>query len=273
MKINKLILAIFIATATLFVACEEFVDTEVVSPAVSDGNAAVRFADDNITAYELEPTVADIKLTVIRTGSSSAIEVPIVVIENTENSFDVPASLSFPAGKDTVVLTLPINKTNAPLGDEITIAIQFGVAFSNPYMAEYNSFYGKVTILNWQPFATGSYYAAFFPATLERVLHRAQGTNKYRFFNLFAEGYHLDFVWAGAKALTFSYAKDANGYHIFHTGYVHPTYGPVRAHIDGAVAYTFYDAASDSFTMDAQWRVDAGSFGWKTDVFTITTRH
>lgn len=272
MKINKFIIAIFIASAAMFVACEDFVDTEVISPIVSEGNPAVRFFNGNITEYELEPTVDDIKLTVIRTGSGSAIEVPINIIENTDNSFDVPAKFSFAAGQDTAVLSLPINKENAPLGVEITIAIQFGEEFSNPYMIEHNSFYGKVTILNWQPYATGSYYSEFFDVAWEQVLHRAQGTDKYRFFDLYSTGVHLNFEWTGDNSLEFKYPKDANGYYIFVTGYVHATYGPVNAHIDSDPAYTFYDEDNDYFQIEAQWRVEAGSFGWLDDIYQISER-
>lgn len=273
MKINKLILAIFIAASTVFVACEKYEDTVTPGPAVAEGNPAIRFAGENITEYELEPSVTSIELTVIRNGSESAIEVPITVIENTANSFDVPATLSFPAGEDTVTLVLPIITANAPLGDLIKIAIEFGDEFSNPYKIEYSQFYGEVTILNWQPFATGTYYSQIFDSSWEQVLYRAQGTNKYRFFDLYATGYHFTFVWTGGVAITPVGAKDASGYYIFMPGVPHPTYGEITVHVDSDKAYTFYDAETDAFQFEGKWTVSAGSLGWKDDTYTITERY
>lgn len=272
MKINKLLLALFIVVATMFVACEEYVDTEVQSPTVSQDNPGVRFAALNKTQYELELTVNAIELMVIRNGSESAIEVPIKVLENTANSFDVPASVSFPAGQDTVMLALPINHDNAPLGEPIIITITF--EDSNPYLVEYSTFYGQVAILDWQPYAIGTYTSQFFEEGWEQVLFRALNTDKYRFFDLYFPGFHFNFTWVeGEQSLIPIGDLDADGYYIFMPGYVHPSYGDVTVRIDANKTYTFYDAENELFQFEGKWTVDAGSFGWFDEIYTISEKY
>jgi hypothetical protein len=274
MKINKLLIIISLVVTAFIVSCEDYEDKVVPSPTVSEDSPAVRFAADNITEYELEPSITDIKVTVIRNGSESAIEVPIIVIENTKNSFDVPATLSFPAGQDTVILSLPINSDNAPLGEEIILGVKFGEEYSNPYLSQYNSFYGKITILNWQLYATGTYTSAIYGnATWEQELYKAQGTEKYRFFDLYAEGYNFNFSWDGGEAITPEGELDADGYYIFMPGISHPTYGEMTVHVDSDPAYTFYDEEGAYFQIEGKWTVAAGSLGWKDDYFEITTLH
>lgn len=273
MKISRFLIIFFVAATTMLVSCEEFEDTVEPSPTVSDDNPAVRFAAENSAVFEIPSTVTAIDLTVIRSGKGSAIEVPVTVIENTENAFDVPATLSFPAGEDTVTFTLPITD-NAPVGVDLSIAVKFGDEFVNPYKSEYGEYYGTVTILNWQPFANGTYQSAIFDgASWEQVLHKAENTNRYRFFDLYAVGTHFNFKWDGGEAIIPEYGTDADGYYIYMPGVIHPTYGEMTVLVDGSTTYTFYDAEGDFFQIEGNWTVAAGSFGWLDDYYFITERY
>jgi len=272
MKISRFLIIFFVAVTTMLVSCEEYEDTVEPSPTVSDDNPAVRFADDNSTFFEIPSTVTAIDLTVIRSGSGSAIEVPVTVIENTENAFDVPATLSFPAGEDTVTFSLPISD-NAPVGVDLAISVKFGDEFANPYKTEYAEYYGTVSILNWQPYAKGTYASAFFGASWEQELYNAENTDKYRFFDLYAVGTHFNFLWDGGEAITPEYDTNADGYYIFKPGYIHPSYGEVTVLVDGNTNYTFYDEAGDYFQIEGNWTVSAGSFGWLDDFYYITERY
>lgn len=272
MKINRYLIIFFVALTTMFVSCEEYEDSVEPSPTVADSNPAVRFLDENETYFEIPSSVTSIELTVIRSGGKTAIEVPVNVIENTESAFDVPSTLSFPAGKDTVTLSLPI-KDGAPLGAEISISLSFGEDFVNPYKAEYGAYHGKVTILNWKPYANGTYQSAFFGDSWEQVLFHAENTNRYRFFDLYTKGIHFNFLWDEGKAIIPQYSTDADGAYLFTSGYVHPTYGMVTFHVDGSTDNTFYDSETGNLQIHGEWTVEAGSFGPTNEVYHITEKY
>lgn len=271
MKISRLYITIIIATL-FFVACDEYEDTVVPSPTVAADNPAARFVSTNATSYELDPA-ADLSfsLTVVRDNGSNAIEVPVNVITNTENGFVIPSSVSFAAGEDTTTLTIEMSES-APTGQALDFAIAFGEDYVNPYKSEYGSFYGEVSILVWVKYAVGTFESAFFEQSWTQELYNAEGTNKYRFYDLYVPGYNFDFTWDGDEELVPSYDTDGDGYYIFATGYNHPSYGPVTMHIDNNTDWTYYNEESDLFVINASWRVSAGAFGWLDDFYTITER-
>lgn len=273
MKINRLLIIISFAFATLLVSCEDYEDTVVPSPTVSEDNPAVRFAAENITNYEFEPSVTEFNLKVIRSNSTSAIEVPVTVTDNTDESFVIPSSISFAAGEDTVMVTIAINHANATPGKDLMIGIKVDEDYINTYKAEYGEYYAHISILNWQKYATGTYYSAFFDQSFTQDLYRAQDTDKYRFFDLYAVGYNFTFTWDGGKSITPDGELDEDGYYIYVTGFEHPSYGMVTVHIDSSPNWTYYTEETNTFIFDGDWTVAAGSFGWLDDIYTITTTY
>lgn len=152
MKINKLYTVFFIlAAALLVVACSEYEDTVVPSPTVSADNPAVRFYSENPTQFELDPNDLSFSLTVVRDNGTAAIEVPVNVVADTASIFNVPGTLSFPAGVDTVSLTITVN-TSAPQGEDLGLEIAFDDQYTNPYKAEYPSFKTAIFIKPPCPF-------------------------------------------------------------------------------------------------------------------------
>ncbi|MGQ7868044.1 hypothetical protein [Sunxiuqinia sp. sy24] len=140
MKINKLYFAFLVLLTATMVACSEYEDTVEPSPVVAAGNPAVRFYSDNSTLFEFESTDEfSFNLTVVRDNKETAIEVPISEIADTANIFNVPETLAFPAGVDTVSLTITLDD-NTPLGKTCGLEIQFDEQFTNPYKVEYPYF-------------------------------------------------------------------------------------------------------------------------------------
>lgn len=269
MRINKYIKISLFVIALSLLGCSDYVDTEIESPIVD--NAGVSFANENATSYELQPGEnAFITLKVKRSQGGSAIDVPIQVVTNTDDAFIVPASVSFAAGETSKDLVVRMSPT-APAGTPLKLQIAFDENYVNPYLASYGDYSGEVLLLNWIKYSVGTYTAAFFGSSWEQELFQAEGTNRFRFFDLYAEGYHYTFLWEkGETAIEFLETPNADGYIVQESGYVHASYGMVSTFTDPSPNYTKYDSATNTFIFDRQWNVSAGSFGWQTDTYKIT---
>jgi len=274
MKIYRLLTALSFIVALTMVSCSEYVDTESLSPTVSGDNPAVRFIEGNQTSFELEPgDNASFTLTVKRSNSSAALDAPLHVDVNTENSFIVPDKVTFAAGENTANLVIAMSPS-APTGVPLNLELSFEADYVNPYLVEYGSYKGEVSLLKWVKYSTGIYTAGFFKDSWEQDLYRAEGTNKYRFYDLFVQGYNYEFLWVQGKvAVTPAGTPNSSGYLVQESGYVHSSYGMVSTATDPDPAYTNYNAANEVFSFDRQWRVAAGSFGWFTDTYKITQKY
>jgi len=272
MRINKLLIAVSILIAATMVACEKYEDTVEPSPVVPADNPAVRFAQENQTSFELDPNDdPKISLTVMRNNESAALEVPVTVVTNTENSFNVPATISFAAGEKTADLVIAMN-SGSPTGIPLALELSFDDEYVNPYLTEYSTYKGEAALLKWVKYSVGVYTSGFFEQSWEQELYNAEGTDKYRFYDLFASGVNYEFEWDGGAALSPGGTPNASGYLVQESGYVHPTYGMVSSATDPDPSYSFFDADSNTFSFDRQWTVAAGSFGWLTDYYEITEK-
>lgn len=271
MKINRLLVALTFIASLAMAGCSDFVDTEMDSPVVPSNSPAVRFLADNQTSYELEPGEnAKFTLTVKRNNEGSALQVPITVVTNTENGFVVPDNVSFAAGQATADILVTMSPT-APTGTPLTLELAFADEFVNPYLTEYAAYKGEASLLNWVKFSTGIYTSGFFEASWEQDLYMAEGTNKFRFYDLFVEGVDYNFEWeVGELAIAPAGTANSSGYMVQESGYVHPTHGMVSSATDPDPAYTYYNSTTKTFSFDRQWTVAAGSFGWFTDTYEIT---
>lgn len=269
MKYNKVKIffsAILFASFILLGACSDYVDTEIASPMVSGDNPSVYFVKENATRYELEPGEnAEFTLTVERANGSSALDVPIKVITNPDASFIVPDKVSFASGAkiaNFVVKMSPTAKTGSPLGLELA----FDESNVNPYLVEYGSYIAQVTLLKWVKYSIGTFTSEFFEDSWEQELFKAEGTNKFRFKNLYAEGYDYDFEWEVDKAkIAFAANKS-----IQESGYVHSSYGMVSTNTDAAKSA--YDGNNSTFSFYIKWTVSAGSFGEFVDTYKVTQK-
>ena len=160
MKLNKIIIASI--TAALFMAsCDNWKDTETLSPAVDAGCPAVRFAATNPTSFEIPPSNdMSLTLTIIRDSSAmaSALEVPVTIIR--DSAFTIPKSVSFPAGSAKTTLPIKINSSATP-GSTLTFAIKFDDPNNNPYKKEYATYYGTVLISPWVNMGKAQFYDDF----------------------------------------------------------------------------------------------------------------
>ena len=272
MKISRLLIIISVAVTTLLVSCEDYEDTVVPSPTVSADMLAVTFAADNPTEYEFDPMDTGFSLTVMRSTSSGALEVPISIVTNTDDSFTIPSSVSFAAGDSSAILAIAIDYANATLGVDLEIGIKVGDAYNNPYKVQYGEYYATVAILDWQKYSVGEYYSALYDDTWTQDLYKLVGEDTYRFFNLYADGYDLSFSWDGGNAITFPVDE---GYYVWESGVSDASVGSFAVSWDSSPSYTFYNKATDEFQFEGYWEgSDADTYdGWKDDYFTVTQRY
>ena len=93
--INNFFLLVLAGGLLTFSACSDDIEREP-SPIVPEGCQGAAFSTINEYDYELEPEAAmEITLVVTREKSEGAATVGVEVLNNTENIFEVPATVSF----------------------------------------------------------------------------------------------------------------------------------------------------------------------------------
>lgn len=140
MKMNK-ILAGLVAVASIF-ATSSCSEDDSYTPAEPETGVKpyVYFSEKNETTLSLEPTApAELTFTVCRQDTKDAIEMPLIVTENTSNVFNVPSSVSFAAGEESVDVTVTF--PDAPIGTPCSLT----VGFSSEYTGIYYSGIGQQT--------------------------------------------------------------------------------------------------------------------------------
>ena len=160
--INKYILGAMAGCLFAFTSCSDDIVREP-SPAVDPNCQGAYFvandqfdSDENSYSYELEPEAAqEITLTVGRSNTTDAATVGIEVLTNTENMFEVPASVSFDAGQAETSLTIPF--PNAEIGVSYNLALKLAEGDYNPYADASTHIICNVIRIKWNPFDTAIY--------------------------------------------------------------------------------------------------------------------
>lgn len=273
MKIVNKIVLISVGFFLFLASCTEDFPEREPSPLPDPNTAAVYFPGSNQTSYELEVEQTSIAVTIARENTSGAVTVPITVLRNDNDVFVIPESVTFESGlaETTFNVTFPTAETAVDYTFEVLVE---GDQFIHPYkeMDGAHSIQITMALIKWVKFSDGIYTSEFFGDSWTQELYRAEGTNKYRFYDLFVEGYHYNFEWDGGASLVPGGTPNADGYYVQETGYMHPDYGMVSTATDGDPNYTFFNEESDTFFFDRNWQVAAGSFGWLGDSYAITER-
>ena len=150
MKINKLYSAFFILAAAAFmVACDEYEDIVEPSPEVAVDNPGIRFYSGNPESFVVNSNeeVLSFSILVVRDNGTGNIDVPISEVADTADIFNVPSSISFPSGTDTVEMEVTVDPSapiEQPFGLEVAVGDE---QFINPYKAEYPSFATTVSLV------------------------------------------------------------------------------------------------------------------------------
>lgn len=150
--INK-ILSLFVI-ALIATSCDP--DAESYTPGEQeDGNQGICFVGNYTQTVEVEPGITSFDLTLTRALTDAVGTVDVTVINNEENIFVCPSTVSFAAGEKTAKLT--VETPSAAEG--ITYNLQ--LALSGNDVSNYSSGYHEISvnfaILKWESIGTGYY--------------------------------------------------------------------------------------------------------------------
>lgn len=165
---NKLFWVMAVCGLTM-TACSDVPDREP-SPEIPANCNGVYFDENYKIIKELEPeaaTIIDVKIS--REKSTEAIDVPLKVIEDKNNVFSVPESVSFAAGESTTTVSISFN--NAPLGVTHKLLWALEGEDVNVYSQNISTIQVEVTRVKWDPIDTtilvdalvGKFYGVGYP--------------------------------------------------------------------------------------------------------------
>lgn len=153
--INKYFLFALTGGLLAFSACSDDIERES-SPLVPESCQGASFSAANKYDYELEPEAAmELTLTVTREKTDGTATVGVEVLDNTENVFEVPATVSFADGEKEAALTLKF--PNAEIGTSYNYALKFVEGDYNPYLDKTVYVSGSVIRIKWNPLETAIY--------------------------------------------------------------------------------------------------------------------
>ena len=267
MKLNKIFLLAGIAAAGVLASCS---DDDYEQGAVATGNQlqAVTFGNDNIFSAELDPTdPTSITITVQRDAehAATAASVPLKVVSNTDDVFEVPATAEFAAGstETTVTVTFDKSEIGVPYSCEIAIADEY----VNPYVSV-KTYAIDIQRVKWNAAYVGTYtYSQLFEGDDEGLILYQRDDNPTR-YKIEDWGYGVDFFFTVNNNGGISFKE-------FYIGYDHPSYGEVWAYDMNALYPDDFEMgyyADGVFHFQIGYHVEAGWFGYGEEIFTITDK-
>lgn len=138
----------FLTAALLLAGCTEHLQ-RTDSPVFPSDSAAVFFTAPDETGAEADPTlgITTHSVTIERTHSGSALTVPLTVIENTDDIFVVPASVTFADSASS--LSFDVAFPNAELGKEYFLTLSVDADHTNPYLDAQATYQLSMTLISW----------------------------------------------------------------------------------------------------------------------------
>ena len=247
------------AVVTAFWSCEDEVKyTPAEQSPVAE--TQVYFMDNEGSGLILAKTATEFNVRVGRTNSGAAQSIPVLVTNPNDSVFtNVPATIEFAAGETETNLTIQ-------LGDKMKyftgyyLKLEIPAEYVNPYIEQENhpEIILNVSKEDYAPYAVGQYYSWWHDATYEMVLEYSEYLGRYRFSDLWAEGYDVEFTFDGTTIKMLSSKMQS--------GYVHSTYGMVTAEYQDSA----FRPETNTFLFQYKWTVSAGSFGSGVDQFVVT---
>lgn len=248
--------------AVAFAACEKPVPYEPGAPMDLNG-PNVYFSSKNDIDFVLPSDVNTFELAICREDATDALTVPLKFACGYEGAFEIPESVEFQAGEDTVYFSVTAGE-KFEMFKQYSFALTIPEEYTHAYKPQDDTPNIMVSVLqeDYVPYAVGMYlcefceYAAGWGAW-EQVLEYSAITDTYRFSNLWQPGTYMTFKWDGAENVTaegaFAIGLDAG-------------YGMIYAHLEGGE----YDSETQTLVIYADM-IDSSSWGdLFAQIFTIT---
>jgi len=268
-NISKILMSVGVL-ALMFTACSEDFPERTPSYLPEDGTMQVYFPKTNKSALEVETVDTTVSIMVSRVDSTSGATIGLTEVSDPDNVFTVPANIKFVPGQKnaTVVVKFPL----LTFFKKYTLEIKLQESYTNPYTINTigtTSFILKVTQSDWVDYATGTYKSDFFEDEWAQTLKFSNLLKRYKFSNLWADGYDCSFTWDGSSVVVPIGTVNSAGLFGIPTGYIHSKYGMVTAATDSSSVVTFYTPETKTFKFEREWTVALGSFGFNSEYFTI----
>ena len=255
-KIKHIVLIMIVGLS--FIACEEDIAEREESYVPTGDEVLAYFPSELITDFILPLGEDTASISVARQDSTNAAEVALT-LDDPYGKFTIPSQVNFLAGEASKEVLITFSGIEA--FEEYTIYVTIDETETNPYVEDT---LGTPQIMvsifqsDWEPYATGQYTSWWYGATYAQDLEYSPKLERYRFPDVIAEGYALEFEWLPNDTV-FVEPKAVT------TGYVHDDYGMVSA------TTTEFQYAKDTktFTFHREWTVSAGSFGDGDDTFVM----
>lgn len=153
--LNKYLFLALAGSLFALTSCEDSVEREP-SPVTDPNTQGAYFPETNQYSYEFEPEAAqELTLTIARENTEAATTVPVEVLVNTDNVFQIPESVSFEAGQAEA--PLHITFPDAEIGITYNYELKFGEGAYDPYMDKPTYAAGDVIRIKWNPFDEAVY--------------------------------------------------------------------------------------------------------------------
>lgn len=252
------------------VACEQSVPYE--KGAQMDLNSPnVYFSNYNTPEVVLASDATEFEIAVLRSDAKDALTVPLKGVCAVDGIFEVPESVEFASGVDSVCVKVTVtDKVEMFKNYSITLSVPEEYTHQYALQEEYPACAVKVVKEDYVTYAEGIFYDTFWTETAwAHTLQYSELLGNYRIKNPWGTGGEdFIFTWDGTEKVTMSATKYAVGLN-------HASYGAVTANILGAI-YTHFDAGQlletecDAFYINVKWTVSAGSFGEYPLFFIVT---
>lgn len=261
MKRNIIFMALSAALLLAF-ACQKE-DTYVPGkPTVENDN--VYFSPDNGTSAVLAVDETEVTVLLSRMDSTDALTVPVTAWTSHPAAFELPEKVEFAAGAATAEYKI---KTTDSLAMFVNYPVRLSIPeeLTNAYdtLDVYPRFALNVVKEDYKACAKGTWidyfmYAGEEAAEWEQALQYSEILDTYRFPDVWYPGYSVEFKWDGKGNPEMAAA--------YTTGVEDSTYGMITAN---TVDATYAD---DTFVLNFEWTVSAGSFGAAPQIFVITEK-
>lgn len=258
----------FVAVASavlLFASCGD--DSRDYSNSNTEPSTAagVEFSSSTATSYEVDPDDPTFQLTVVRKATDAA-SYDIKVVENQDESFEVPSKVEFAQGETSKDITVKV-KSSATMGTALALTLTFNDADINPYTGGIKTLYASCTVIKWESAGTGVWEGniinTFFnvnPMPMSVTLEKATTASsvKYRFASPYTLctaqddelGYYYGYPYAEETDVTENGGKfvitiDKNGASLapvnlgMNFGYGEISIGSVYGNVSGATLSSY----------------------------------
>lgn len=138
----------YLAAALLLAGCADNIQ-RTESPAFLSDSAAVYFSAPDETGSETDPTqgVTTHSVTLERTQTVGSLTVPLTILENTDDIFSVPSSVTFDDG--ATAATFEVAFPDAEVGKEYFLTLSVDDSHTNPYLTAQATYQLSMTLISW----------------------------------------------------------------------------------------------------------------------------